>query len=275
MAFIRSSPWSDAANYGQGLGEILTQLLFHLPQLRAQQALLAAHQNLYGDGAEQRYYEERTGEVSSAEKAKQQLGDALWSISMAQARGIDITPHVSRAVDAMGRLPDKDRSDLAKNLAQMLEMSSPRFRQALGTGQHAVLPVASQGSLYDTVTGMPSFQMPQKLAQGSSLVPATGGPAIAFGPEKPLALEHLGSVYGAFARSAAQNALLEGKDPQTALSDFLERWDRGRTTLIQLSQRHRHELGAIIRLLASSNSIVQFLNKTLYETHSLNTRKRG
>jgi len=240
MAFIRSSPWSDAANYGQGLGEILTQLLFHLPQLRAQQALLAAHQNLYGAqaglygaeaeraraqtgqyGGSERYYEARSGEVSSAEKAKQQLGDALWSISMAQARGIDITPHVSRAVDAMGRLPDKDRSDLAKNLAQMLEMSSPRFRQALGTGQHAVLPVASQGSLYDTVTGMPSFQMPQKLAQGSSLVPATGGPAIAFGPEKPLALEHLGSVYGAFARSAAQNALLEGKDPQTALSEFL------------------------------------------------------
>jgi hypothetical protein len=236
MAYIRSNPWADAAEAGQGLGQTLTQLLFALPQLRQQQALLAAHQQLYGAqsglygaeaeraraqtqlyGAETERSRAQTGEITSAEQARSRLGDALWSISMAKAGGLDIAPHVSRAVDAMARLPDKDRSDLAKNLAQMLEMESPRFRQALGTGQHAILPVASQGALYDVVSGEPRFQMPQHLPSWSSLVDTTSGRTIGLGPQRPTPPEHLGSVYGAFARTFAEN----NYDDPEALTKFL------------------------------------------------------
>jgi len=37
MPYIGYSPWQDAAEYGKGLGESLTQLLLHVPMVRAQQ----------------------------------------------------------------------------------------------------------------------------------------------------------------------------------------------------------------------------------------------
>ena len=37
--YVGYSPWQDAAQYGQGLGEVLGQILLNQPRLRAQQAM--------------------------------------------------------------------------------------------------------------------------------------------------------------------------------------------------------------------------------------------
>lgn len=234
MAYINYSPWADAANVGQGLGASLTNLLIALPRLKQEQLLGQAHQAYYGAEAERalaqkklyeaevpyqtaraateaqqaKYYgaltdynKARTGEISGTEQAKKLLGDALSQIPAAAAVGADITPHITVAVDNLAKLPHADRASLAETLSQMLEMSNPRFRQQLALGQHGIIPVASQGSLYNAVTGQQEFAMPQKLGYGQNLVPAEGGEPIAQGRDRPLADALHSGVFNAAART--------------------------------------------------------------------------
>ena len=206
MALIPYSPWKDAASVGEGLGGSLTNLLLHLPQLRQQQELLRMHGQLYGAQADlydaearrnlqqRRLYEAQTGEVNAAEAAKSKLGDALWSISMTQAVGGDISPHVSRAVDAMARLPDRDRSDIAKNLSQMLQMKDPRFQQALGTGSRITENVPAGATLFNVLNQKAEYESPRVVPQGGTLFPTQGGAALAVGQPAPTP-QGLGGAY--------------------------------------------------------------------------------
>ncbi len=230
MAIVNYSPWQDAANVGQGLGSSLTNLLIQLPQIRQQAALNQAHIGLLGAQqqhtmaqtasepitsaahaayyraeadravAQQGLYGAQKGEIDTSEAAKKQLGDALFEISLANQTGGNIGPHVNIAVDALAKLPHKDRAALGEQLAQMLNMSNPRFQQQLGLGQHGIVPVSSQGSLYNAVTGQTETQMPQKLGYGQNLV-SPEGTTLAQGRDRPLADAIHSSVYGNIARS--------------------------------------------------------------------------
>jgi len=258
MAIVNYSPWQDAASVGQGLGASLTNLLIELPKLRQQQQLLQMHSQLYGAqaglyqaeaerniaqiqtygpqaaadtaraglyNAEQKHSEAQTTEITSAEVAKNDLGNAFLNIANAQQRGDTIGPHVSNAVNALARIPYKDRASLAETLAQMLEMDKPQFRTnlALGVKPHPVS--VGPGATMVSPEGTPMYQSPRALSYGQQLFSGIGGDVpLATAHDRPVnpVIERLGSVYGAFARSAAQEAQLSGQNPRDALVDFLK-----------------------------------------------------
>src|SRR5438132_5937020 len=174
MAIIQSSPWADAASFGHGLGESLTNLLIKLPEIRAQQALLAAHQQLYGAqsglyeseaeraraqtglyGAETKKTEAQTGEISSTEAAKRNIGIAMGQIPTTLQLGGSIDPLISDVLRELPKLSHAERAGLAESMAQFLESDKPRFRTALGLGSKMTQPVSSQGSIYNVVSGQP------------------------------------------------------------------------------------------------------------------------
>lgn len=241
MAIVNYSPWADAANFGQGLGASLTNLLLELPRIRQQQALLQAHQQLYGAqagayqaeaerdraqipvyGAQAEHYKAQTGVINATEQAKERLGNSLRQIPTTLALGGSIDPLISDAVDNLARLPHSDRASLGETLAQMLEMSKPRFRTALALGDKMNINIPSEGAAFNTVTGQPEYERPQKLGYGENLVGALGN-TIAQGRERPFAP---GRGYGAsliapFARAVAEEARVSGEDLGTAFKRTL------------------------------------------------------
>jgi hypothetical protein len=251
MPIISSSPWLDAANVGSGLGASLTNLLIDLPRLRQQQQLQQAQMELYRAEAERyraqaptyeaqatadraragAYDAERDlrkaqmGEIGSVELAKERLGNALRHIPTTVALGGSIDPLISTAVDNLARLPHADRASLGETLAQMLEMSNPKFRTALGLGAKSLGPspvnVPAGSTLVNPESGESIYQSPRTLGYGQQMVPGGGGAPLATAQDRPLAADRLGSVFGAFARAAAEEAQMSGKDPREALTDFL------------------------------------------------------
>ena len=158
------------------MGGSLTNLLLELPKIRQQQALLAAHQQLYGAQvglyqaeaeharaqipavqaqtqlytaeanrataqkgtyeAESRFHNAQADELVHEDTARADLGNAFLALSNAQQSGQPIGPHVSNAVNALARLSRNDQSSIARTLAQMLEMDKPRTRTAMALGAH-------------------------------------------------------------------------------------------------------------------------------------------
>ncbi len=228
MAIINSNPWSDAANYGQGLGNTLSQIMFQLPAMRQQQLLSQAHQHLLEHqtdladaeasahraqagtyiaqasefGARQKHEEAQTGEITTGEATKIQLGDSLQKVSEAMLSGEDPRVHISNAVNAIARLPYKDREKVVEQMSQLVDSANPKYRQQLGLGQHAIVPVASQGGLYDAVNNQMVAQMPQHLGYGVQMADtSTGAPIGPGGRDRPLADALHSAATGAYGRA--------------------------------------------------------------------------
>ncbi len=227
MAIITSNPWQGAAEYGQGLGDHLSQIMFQLPAMRQQQLLSQAHQHLLEHqslladaearshgaqagaytaqaglyGAEQKKTEAQTGEVTTTEAGKAGLSAAYKGFADAYQNGEDTKPFVSAIVENFAKLPHNDRAQLGEQLAQVLNMSKPGFNQQLGLGQHGIVPVASQGGLYDTVAGKMVAQEPQKLGYGQGLYDPSTGASLAQGRDRPLADTLHSAATGAYGRA--------------------------------------------------------------------------
>jgi len=256
MALINYSPWADAANVGSGLGASLTNLLIELPKIRQQQALLQAHQQLYGAqaglyqaeaernraqiptyqaqvaadtaragtyNAERDLYSARAKEIGSVEMAKERLGNALRQIPSTLAAGGSIDPLIADVVDNMARLPHADRASLGESLAQMLEMSKPKFRTNLGLGNKGDpfnVPAGATAIDPSVQPGQPGqivYQSPRTTGYGQDLVDPATKEVIASGRDRPLGDAIHSGVFGAaargyfdpFATDAKKNAILE------------------------------------------------------------------
>jgi len=230
MAIINYSPWTDAANAGQGLGASLTNLMLELPKLRQQQQLLEMHRQLYGAetqevlaripvhqaqadefkahsslyGAEQKHYEAQTGVITSAENSKDDLGNAFLNIAHAQQTGQPIGDHVAMALNALARLPHSDRASLAETLAQMLEMDKPAARQAMAVGNRTFghpMNVGPGSTLVNSITGAPMYESPRVLGYGQELKAPETGETLATGRDRPLSDVIHSAVSGAIARA--------------------------------------------------------------------------
>jgi hypothetical protein len=84
MPLVNSSPWADAANYGQGFGQALGNILMNQPQMRLQAAQKAAelqqsnalNQAQIGElGARQRLYQQQAAPVGQVQGLPQGVGN--------------------------------------------------------------------------------------------------------------------------------------------------------------------------------------------------------
>ncbi len=223
MAIVNYSPWADAANVGQGLGSSLTNLMIQLPAIRQQQLLNQAHMGLFGAEAQhaaaqaklaeaqaasepitsaahagyynaeanrataqQGLYTAQTGEISKEDAGIEGLAKAYRGFANAKQMGLDPTPFIPDIVENLARLPHNKRAQLGEQFAQAMNAANPAFQQQLGLGQHGIVPVASQGGLYDVVGGKMITQEPQKLGYGQNLVDQNTGEVLGQGRDRPL-----------------------------------------------------------------------------------------
>lgn len=126
--------------------------------------------------------------IKNAEQARGELGDASWAIGMANAfpktdyhPGISPAPFIARAMDAMSRLPDRDRSRLPVNIAQMLQLPDPATTRMMALGEKSTVNVPSGSTMVDLGTGEPVYQSPRTIPQGSVVTDLRTGQRVAEG----------------------------------------------------------------------------------------------
>lgn len=132
---------------------------------------------------------QKAGEITDQRQSAGVLGDVVAHMGDPNMGPMTQNLLQSIAMDKAARIAGTHPANIMEQLAQASEMATnPRMRQLIATGTKATEVVPNQAAAIDTVTGKPTFQSPYKLNQGQTMVPATGGAAIATGlpPKAPL-----------------------------------------------------------------------------------------
>lgn len=210
LQYRNTSPFGEAARAFGGLGESLPGLAIGLAQQQFQQQLAQQQMALRQQELRQQYelqqsqiklnqlhgasYEtqktlteaqtalanQRAKNLQVQANAQTGFGEALQYLSDLDANPnspLDLNSITGDVMRNAGILAGGGRQHIFENLAQAREIGNPRFRQALATGTKSVVPVSSQGGLYDTISGVIQDTMPQHGTPGMMLVdPTTGMP---------------------------------------------------------------------------------------------------
>lgn len=127
MAFVQNSPWLDAAQYGQGLGNVLTELMFKLPLLKQQKE------------DEDRKFALQERQVASSEQLNQQHGRYLG----AEADAYPVIAQLKQ--DAQ-----RSRDESAYYLGKLREAQAGNIPHAQETKD---AEAASKGAMRDALVG--------------------------------------------------------------------------------------------------------------------------
>lgn len=184
--YIGSSPWLDAANYGQALGQTLGQILLQMPQMRAQNALTMAQMSRMKaqDELERRRFdrEEAIWPLKQQafqlefDKAKREADEAARRAQYLQMLTPDAASAPGAATPGSGYVPfdlpatPQEQSGLSPALRGLIAMTRPWELLPSQQGEKLQFGapgsgIFSNGTLIGTVPESPSQQLSGLLSQ--------------------------------------------------------------------------------------------------------------
>jgi len=221
--FPTYSPWQqDAAAIG-GLGQQMNQIVAGLAQQKYQQAAQqqqtalrlmqlqqqAALNRQHGQLYDAQTAAARADELLTNAKAKdtergvnlgQEFGKTFDYIGQAQANPnmpFDMSRLQATGLGQAAELAARGQHYVPVNMAQLNQMGNQRMQALMATGTPIAQSMPSQSIAMDVISGLPSFVSPQKLNAGETMVPGTGGPAMASAPFAPYnERNNLASIFG-------------------------------------------------------------------------------